>query len=389
MKFVDEAVIKVEAGDGGSGTVSFRREKYVPNGGPDGGDGGDGGDVYMVADENLNTLIDFRFVRFRAAQRGTNGKSRDCTGQRGDDLVFKVPVGTRVSDEETGESVADFIRHGQKVMIAKGGFHGLGNARFKTSTNRAPRQKTLGTEGEVRSLRLELMLLADVGLLGFPNAGKSTFIRSVSSAKPKVADYPFTTLVPNLGVVSLGVDRSFVIADIPGIIEGAADGAGLGTRFLKHLDRCRILMHIVDLAPADQSDPASGAVQIVKELELHKPELAAKQRWLVFNKTDLVPEDELQERIDAVVEALDWQGEYHSIAALTKSGTKVLSYKLMEYIEANPKQEVVADVETEVEFKWDDYHKEQINGSAVITVEEDDWDEWDEDDYDVECEYRP
>ena len=389
MKFVDEAVIKVEAGDGGSGTVSFRREKYVPNGGPDGGDGGDGGDVYMIADENLNTLIDFRFVRFRAAQRGTNGKSRDCTGCRGDDLVFKVPVGTRVSDEETGESVADFIRHGQKVMIAKGGFHGLGNARFKTSTNRAPRQKTLGTEGEVRSLRLELMLLADVGLLGFPNAGKSTFIRSVSSAKPKVADYPFTTLVPNLGVVSLGVDRSFVIADIPGIIEGASDGAGLGTRFLKHLDRCRILMHIVDLAPADQSDPASGAVQIVKELELHKPELAAKQRWLVFNKTDLVPEDELQDRIDAVVEALDWQGDYYSIAALTKSGTKVLSYKLMEYIEANPKQEIVADVEAEVEFKWDDYHKEQINGSAVITVEEDDWDEWDEDDYDVEYEYRP
>ncbi len=390
MKFVDEANIKVDAGDGGSGTVSFRREKFMPDGGPDGGDGGDGGDIYMIASESLNTLIDFRYQRFYNAERGTNGQGKDCTGKRGADLTIRVPVGTRVTDKETGESVGDLTKAGQKIMVAKGGYHGLGNARFKTSTNRAPRQKTLGTPGEVRELRLELMLLADVGLLGFPNAGKSTFIRSVSAAKPKVADYPFTTLVPNLGVVSVDSDRSFVVADIPGIIEGASDGAGLGTRFLKHLERCRVLIHLIDLMPIDGSDVASGAAQIVAELEQHKPELAAKPRWLVFNKLDLVPEEERQERIDDVLDALCWDDEYFTIEAINKTGTKEISYKLMEYIEQNPIKEVEFDASEEVDFKWDDYHSEQINGAAVITEEDDDdWDDWDEDDYDVEVEYRP
>ena len=390
MKFVDEANIKVDAGDGGSGTVSFRREKFMPDGGPDGGDGGDGGDIYMIASESLNTLIDFRYQRFYNAERGTNGQGKDCTGKRGADLTIRVPVGTRVTDKETGESVGDLTKAGQKIMVAKGGYHGLGNARFKTSTNRAPRQKTLGTPGEVRELRLELMLLADVGLLGFPNAGKSTFIRSVSAAKPKVADYPFTTLVPNLGVVSVDSDRSFVVADIPGIIEGASDGAGLGTRFLKHLERCRVLIHLIDLMPIDGSDVASGAAQIVAELEQHKPELAAKPRWLVFNKLDLVPEEERQERIDDVLDALCWDDEYFTIEAINKTGTKEISYKLMEYIEQNPIKEIEFDASEEVDFKWDDYHSEQINGAAVITEEDDDdWDDWDEDDYDVEVEYRP
>jgi GTP-binding protein len=390
MKFVDEAVIRVEAGDGGAGTVSFRREKFVPDGGPDGGDGGDGGDVYMIADASLNTLIDFRYERFPRAERGTNGRSRDCTGKRGEDLILKVPVGTRVTDEGTGEPVGDLTRIGQKIMVAKGGFHGLGNARFKTSTNRAPRQKTLGTEGEVRSLKLELMLLADVGLLGYPNAGKSTLIRAVSAAKPKVADYPFTTLVPNLGVVGLDSERSFVIADIPGIIEGASEGAGLGTRFLKHLERCRIIMHIIDLMPYEEGDVGDSAVTLINELKKHNPELAAKPRWLVFNKLDLVPEEEVQERIDNVLDALCWDGDYYCISGIKKEGTKLLSYKIMDYIDENPLEEIIVDASQEVEFKWDDYHKEQINGKNVVTEEDDDdWDDWDEDDYDVEVEYRP
>ena len=271
MKFVDEAEIRVEAGDGGAGTVSFRREKYVPDGGPDGGDGGDGGSVYLVADENLNTLIDYRFEKFHRAERGKNGQSSDCTGRKGADLEVKVPVGTRATDTETGELLGDLTKHGQRLKAAQGGYHGLGNARFKTSTNRAPRQKTLGTPGDVRMLKLELMLLADVGLLGMPNAGKSTFIRSVSAAKPKVADYPFTTLVPNLGVVRLDAMSSFVIADIPGLIEGASEGAGLGIQFLKHLERCRVLLHLIDLMPADGSDPVENAKAIVSELEKYSP----------------------------------------------------------------------------------------------------------------------
>ncbi|GIU45738.1 Obg family GTPase CgtA [Shewanella algidipiscicola] len=388
MKFVDEAVIRVEAGDGGSGCVSFRREKYVPDGGPDGGDGGDGGSVYLQADENLNTLIDYRFERFHFAERGKNGRGRDCTGHSGQDLILKVPVGTRAIDEETQEALGDLKTHGQKLLVAKGGFHGLGNTRFKSSTNRAPRQKTLGTPGEVRSLRLELMLLADVGLLGMPNAGKSTFIRAVSRAKPKVADYPFTTLVPNLGVVTPRHGQSFVIADIPGLIEGAAEGAGLGIRFLKHLERCRVLLHILDIDPIDGSDPVDSARAIVAELEKHSPLLASKPRWLVFNKTDLLLEEEIQERVERIVKELDWKGEVFTISAYNREGTQELSLKLMDFIAALP-EEVEADPDAEVEFKWDNYHQQTQD---VVNEDYDgddlDDDDFDDDDYDVEIIYQ-
>ena len=296
MKFVDEATILVVAGDGGNGCVSFRREKYIPRGGPDGGDGGDGGDVYLVADENLNTLIDFRFVKSYRAERGTNGQSSDCTGKRGKDITIKVPVGTRVLDQSTGEVLADMTKNGQINMVAKGGFHGLGNTRFKSSVNRSPRQKTMGTKGEERDIALELMLLADVGMLGLPNAGKSTFIRSVSAAKPKVADYPFTTLVPSLGVVRMDHEQSFVVADIPGLIEGASEGAGLGIRFLKHLERCRVLLHLIDIAPIDESDPIENAKVIINELKQYNAKLAEKPRWLVFNKVDLIEKEEAEAR---------------------------------------------------------------------------------------------
>lgn len=389
MKFVDEAVIKVDAGDGGNGTVSFRREKYVPKGGPDGGDGGDGGDVYLLADENLNTLIDYRFERFHAAQRGENGRGGNCTGKRGEDCVLSVPVGTRALDEETGEVIADLTQHGMKIMVAKGGFHGLGNTRFKSSVNRAPRQKTMGTKGEVRQLRLELLLLADVGMLGLPNAGKSTFIRSVSAAKPKVADYPFTTLVPSLGVVRVDNERSFVVADIPGLIEGAADGAGLGIRFLKHLERCRVLLHMIDLLPADGSDPIENAFTILNELEQYSEKLANKPRWLVFNKVDLLPEEEAQAKIEEILDALAWEGDYYCISALNRMGTKELTYDLMAQIEKMP-AEIIEEEETEekkVEFKWDDYHEEQVK--KVEDDDDDDWDDWNEDDYDVEIIYKP
>lgn len=391
MKFVDEAVIRVDAGDGGNGTVSFRREKYVPKGGPDGGDGGDGGDVYLLADENLNTLIDYRFERFHAAQRGENGRGGNCTGKRGEDCVLSVPVGTRAIDEETGEVIADLTKHGMKIMVAKGGFHGLGNTRFKSSVNRAPRQKTMGTKGEIRHLRLELLLLADVGMLGLPNAGKSTFIRSVSAAKPKVADYPFTTLVPSLGVVRVDSDRSFVVADIPGLIEGASDGAGLGIRFLKHLERCRVLLHMIDLLPADGSDPVENAFIILNELEKYSDKLAHKPRWLVFNKVDLMPEDEAQEKIDEVLDALAWEGDYYCISALNRMGTKELTYDLMKQIESMPapvfEEEEEEGDEKKVEFKWDDYHEQQVKKANVD--DDDDWDDWNEDDYDVEIIYKP
>ncbi|MBV7315809.1 Obg family GTPase CgtA [Shewanella sp. NIFS-20-20] len=385
MKFVDEAVIRVEAGDGGSGCVSFRREKYVPDGGPNGGDGGDGGNVYLEADENLNTLIDYRFERFHMAERGKNGSSCDCTGRGGADLFLKVPVGTRAVDEETAEALGDLTTHGQKLLVAKGGFHGLGNTRFKSSTNRAPRQKTLGTPGEVRSLRLELLLLADVGLLGMPNAGKSTLIRAVSRAKPKVADYPFTTLVPNLGVVNPRPGQSFVIADIPGLIEGAADGAGLGIRFLKHLERCRILLHVLDIEPIDGSCPVESARAIVAELEKYSPKLAEKPRWLVVNKSDLMLEEELQEKVNQIVRDLDWQGEVFTISAFTRTGTEELSLKLMDYINTLPVEDRRKDPDAEVEFKWDNYHQSDLD-----IIDEDDLDDedWDEDDYDVEVIYQ-
>ncbi|WP_064606013.1 Obg family GTPase CgtA [Photobacterium sp. J15] len=393
MKFVDEAVIRADAGDGGNGTVSFRREKYVPKGGPDGGDGGDGGDVYLLADENLNTLIDYRFERFHAAQRGENGRGGNCTGKRGEDCVLPVPVGTRAIDEETGEVIADLTQHGMKLMVAKGGFHGLGNTRFKSSVNRAPRQKTMGTKGEVRHLRLELLLLADVGMLGLPNAGKSTFIRSVSAAKPKVADYPFTTLVPSLGVVRVDNERSFVVADIPGLIEGAADGAGLGIRFLKHLERCRVLLHMIDLLPADGSDPIENAFTILNELEQYSEKLTSKPRWIVFNKVDLLPEEEAQEKIDEILDALAWEGDYYCISALNRMGTKELTYDLMSQIEKMPAETFEEDEEDEeqkVEFKWDDYHEQQVKKAQDdVDDDDDDWDDWNEDDYDVEIIYKP
>ena len=387
MKFVDEAVIRVEAGDGGSGCVSFRREKYVPDGGPDGGDGGDGGSVFLQADENMNTLIEYRFERFHMAERGSNGRGRDCTGHGGADLILKVPVGTRAVDQDTEEALGDLTTHGQKLLVAKGGFHGLGNTRFKSSTNRAPRQKTLGTPGEVRSLKLELLLLADVGLLGMPNAGKSTFIRAVSRATPKVADYPFTTLVPNLGVVNPRPGQSFVIADIPGLIEGAADGAGLGIRFLKHLERCRVLLHILDIDPIDGSSPVDAARAIVGELEKYSPKLASKPRWLVSNKADLMLEDELQERIAQVTQELEWTGDVYTISAYNREGTEALALKLLDYIKSLPAEDNERDPDSDVEFKWDNYH--QANVDSVNEDYDDDFDDdFDDDDYDVEVIYQ-
>ncbi|HCP25306.1 Obg family GTPase CgtA [Pantoea ananatis] len=380
MKFVDEATILVVAGDGGNGCVSFRREKYIPKGGPDGGDGGDGGDVFLVADENLNTLIDYRFEKSFRAERGQNGQSRDCTGKRGKDITVKVPVGTRVIDQGTGETLGDMTRHQQTLMVAKGGWHGLGNTRFKSSVNRSPRQKTMGTPGEKRDLQLELMLLADVGMLGLPNAGKSTFIRAVSAAKPKVADYPFTTLVPSLGVVRMDSEQSFVVADIPGLIEGAAEGAGLGIRFLKHLERCRVLLHLIDIAPIDESDPVENARIILGELEKYSDKLFNKPRWLVFNKVDLIDEEEAQARAKAIAEALGWEDKYYLISAASRQGVTDLCWDVMSFINANPKDADVEEKQPEkVEFMWDDYHKEAIETAAV--EEDEEWDDdWDEDD---------
>ena len=382
MKFVDEVEIRAEAGDGGSGIVSFRREKYVPDGGPDGGDGGDGGSVYLQADENLNTLIDYQFERFHRAERGTNGRSRNCTGKKADDLFVMVPVGTRITDVDTQEGLGDLTQHGQRILVAKGGFHGLGNARFKSSTNRAPRQKTLGTPGEVRNLKLELLLLADVGLLGLPNAGKSTFIRSVSAARPKVADYPFTTLIPNLGVVRPEANKSFVIADIPGLIEGASDGAGLGIRFLKHLERCRVLLHIIDVMPVDGSNPVDNAFAIINELHQYSPKLAEKPRWLVFNKIDLLPEDEGQALCDAIAQELGESENIYQISAINKLHTQPLIHDIMTLLDSMPKEKFEQVEDEEIEFKWDTYHQKATKG------DDDDWDDWDEDDYDVEVVYE-
>jgi GTP-binding protein len=338
MKFVDEATIAVHAGKGGDGVVSFRREKYVPMGGPDGGDGGDGGSVWLVADRGINTLADFRYQRRYRAGSGTPGAGRNRTGAGGEDLVVAVPAGTVVSDVDTGETIGDLVEDGARLLVARGGVGGKGNTRFKSSTNRAPRRSTPGTPGESRHLKLELKLLADVGLLGFPNAGKSTLIRAVSAARPKVADYPFTTLHPNLGVVSVGAHRSFVMADIPGLIEGAAEGAGLGIRFLKHLQRTRLLLHIVDLAPLDPStDVAADAATIVSELERFSPELAARPRWLVFNKLDLLDEETASQRVEAVVSALGWEGPVFRISALAGTGTEALCRAVMRELEAQEK----------------------------------------------------
>ncbi len=334
MKFVDEATVRVQAGNGGAGCVSFRREKNIPWGGPDGGDGGDGGSVWLVAREGINTLADFRVNRRYRAGHGDPGSGANCSGRSGGDLEVPVPLGTRVIEDETGELLGDLTADGQRLLVAAGGHGGKGNTRFKSSINRAPRRSTPGTAGEARALRLELTLLADVGLLGKPNAGKSTLIRAVSAARPKVADYPFTTLYPNLGVVYVGALRSFVMADIPGLIEGAAEGAGLGTRFLKHLQRTRLLLHLVDLAPPPgTTSPADDAVEIVRELERFNPELAAKERWLVLTKTDLLEPGEAQRLEAEVVAALGWSGPVHRISALSGEGTARLTGEVMTRLE--------------------------------------------------------
>ncbi|PVZ70438.1 Obg family GTPase CgtA [Pelagibaculum spongiae] len=333
MKFVDEAPVQVIAGDGGRGIVSFRREKYIPKGGPDGGDGGDGGHVWLRANDAVNTLVDFRFTRTYEASRGQNGASKDCTGARGEDLYLDVPIGTAVIDIDTDEVLGDLTEANQTMMVARGGFHGMGNAHFKSSTNRAPRIATAGNPGERRRLRLELRVMADVGLLGLPNAGKSTLITSISAARPKVAGYPFTTLHPNLGVVRVSDYKSFVVADIPGVIEGAAEGAGLGIRFLKHLSRTRILLHMVDIAPFDGSDPADNAAMIIAELEKFSPELLDRERWLVLNKLDILPEEEGDAVCDAIVEKLGWTGKFYKMSGLQRQGTKQLVYDLMKRID--------------------------------------------------------
>jgi GTP-binding protein len=342
VKFFDEARIEVQAGDGGNGAVSFRREKYVPRGGPDGGDGGRGGSIYALADRNINTLIDYRYARMQRAQRGENGRGADQYGRGGADVVLRLPVGTVISDAETGELVADLALDGARVLVARGGDGGLGNLHFKSSTNRAPRQATPGQAGEQRRLNLELKVLADVGLLGMPNAGKSTLIRAISAARPRVADYPFTTVAPHLGVVRVDPDRSFVVADIPGLIEGAADGAGLGHRFLRHLQRTRLLLHVVDLAPLDGGDPVARARAIVKELKRYDQALYDKPRWLVLNKLDLIAADTRESCIAAFVKAYRWKGPVFGISAIDGTGCRPLVYALAQWLDRHPAQPAVA-----------------------------------------------
>ncbi|WP_322073844.1 GTPase ObgE [Burkholderia cepacia] len=346
MKFIDEARIEVIAGDGGDGSASMRREKFVPFGGPDGGDGGRGGSVYAIADRNINTLIDYRYAKKHLARNGENGRGSDCYGKGGDDVTLRMPVGTIISDMDTGELIADLTEHDQQVMLAQGGAGGLGNLHFKSSTNRAPRQKTDGKPGERRMLKLELKVLADVGLLGMPNAGKSTFISSVSNARPKIADYPFTTLAPNLGVVRVGPSKSFVIADIPGLIEGAAEGAGLGHQFLRHLQRTGVLLHLVDLAPFDESvDPVAEATAIVGELRKYDEALYEKPRWLVLNKLDMVPEDERKARVADFLERFEWDGPVFEISALTGQGCEALCYAIYDYLSEHSDAHRAAEAE--------------------------------------------
>jgi GTP-binding protein len=334
MKFVDEATIEVTAGKGGNGCVSFRREKYVPRGGPDGGDGGDGASIYLEGNDALNTMIDYRYTRRFRADNGESGRGRNCSGKSGEDLVLPVPLGTTIVDDDSGEVLGDIREPGERLLVAQGGFHGLGNTRYKSSINRAPRQSSPGSEGESRKLKLELKVLADVGLLGLPNAGKSTFIRAVSAATPKVADYPFTTLIPSLGVVKVDAHRSFVAADIPGLIEGASEGAGLGIRFLKHLTRNRVLLHVVDVAPIDGSDPAESACSVVRELERFSPALAARPRWLILNKIDLLDAASVTECRERVVAALEWEGPVYEISAVAGMHTAVLCGDLMTHLES-------------------------------------------------------
>jgi GTP-binding protein len=397
MKFVDEASIKVHAGKGGNGCLSFRREKYIPKGGPDGGDGGDGGSVILQAADGLNTLIDFRYTRNYKAENGQQGSSAECTGRGGEDLILQVPIGTTVIDEETGDVLGDLTELDQTLKVAQGGYHGLGNTRYKSSTNRAPRQTSPGKEGEVRELKLELKVLADVGLLGLPNAGKSTFIRSVSAARPKVADYPFTTLVPNLGVVGMSADKSFVVADIPGLIEGASEGAGLGIRFLKHLTRTRLLLHLVDMMPYDGSTAGENAEVIEQELQKFSPTMAEGDRWLVLNKVDLLPDDEIDARCQEVVDHLNWQGPVFRMSGLASQGTKDLCAGIMDYID-DQRQREAADTElaeqaearrmemqAEARRRIEELAETRKNARKQPVAEEQDID--DDDDYDVEVVY--
>lgn len=390
MKFVDEAEITVEAGKGGNGCMSFRREKFIPKGGPDGGDGGDGGSVYLVGDSALNTLVDFRFQRRYIAQAGKGGMGANCTGRAGEDLIVKVPIGTSVVDKNTEELIADIAEEGQKVLVAKGGFHGLGNTRFKSSTNRAPTKHTKGTDGEVRTLQLQLKVLADVGLLGMPNAGKSTLLRAVSAARPKVADYPFTTLVPGLGVVRIELERSFVMADIPGVIEGASVGAGLGFRFLKHLSRTRLLLHLVDAAPLDDSDPVAQAKAILDELASFSTTLAEKERWLVLNKTDLIDADDLKVLRKRFVDELGWDIPVYEIAAISGEGCQQMCHDIMRSVESH-RQSLAEDGDYRAEQKARDAQMEfEIRRSIESTRKHriadddnlDDFDDFDDDDED-------
>lgn len=395
MKFVDEAEIVVEAGAGGNGCMSFHREKFIESGGPDGGDGGDGGSIWLVADRSLNTLVDFRFQPRYRAKPGIKGGKGNCTGASGDDLEVRVPVGTSVYEADTEELLGDLVNQGQRLLVAKGGFHGLGNARFKSSVNRSPTKTTHGTPGEVRRLQLQLKVVADVGLLGLPNAGKSSLIAAVSSARPRVADYPFTTLVPNLGVVRVGDEGSFVMADIPGLIEGASEGAGLGIRFLKHLARTRVLLHLVDVAPPDETDPAEAARIIINELEQFSPVLSNKERWLVLNKMDLLPAEERDGMLEYMRESLDWQGKIFCISAANREGTRELCEELMQAIvihnqrlldeEEYREQEKLQQQQMEYEIRqsiarakmlWRERHKDAPQA-------DDDGD----DDFDVDVEY--
>ncbi len=395
MKFVDEVSIHVQAGDGGNGCMSFRREKFIEKGGPNGGDGGDGGSIYLQANSNLNTLVDYRYTRRFQAQRGKNGGSSDCTGAKGEDLILPVPVGTTIIDANTQEIIGDLTTAGQRLLVAQGGWHGLGNTRFKSSTNRAPRQTTPGKPGEFRDLKLELKVLADVGLLGLPNSGKSTFIRSVSSAKPKIADYPFTTLVPNLGMVSIGRYKNFVIADIPGLIQGAAEGTGLGTRFLKHLTRTRLLLHIVDMAPLDGSDPAQAALIVLNELEKFSPSLMERDRWLVLNKADQLLEEEQAEIKQTIIKKLHWAGPLYMISALEREGTESLTQAIMRYLdertlkiqEDSDYADYLKDLDLRIEHEarahlqtLDDNRALRHNGVNSTNSSLNEIDDWDDDD---------
>ena len=395
MKFVDEAPIRVQAGKGGNGCLSFRREKYIAKGGPDGGDGGDGGSVLLEADDSLNTLVDYRYQRAYQAENGEQGQGRNCTGRSGADLILNVPVGTTVIDEDTDEVLGDLTEPGQQLKVAQGGFHGLGNTRYKSSTNRAPRQTSPGSEGEFRNLRLELKVLADVGLVGLPNAEKSTFIRAVSAARPKVADYPFTTLVPNLGVVRVQPYRGFVIADIPGLVEGASEGAGLGIRFLKHLTRTRLLLHIVDMMPFDGSTPAENVSVIEQELVDFSPTLYERDRWLVLNKLDMLPGEESDRLCDEVVKQLQWTGPVFRISAINGEGCDVLCQKILEYLEEcwelEQRDPEVVQRESEIQNRMQQEARERIEALRQQRIADRSGgfqdDDSDDDDHDVEVVY--